>query len=245
MWPSCKGANPLLLSSTWEQSCCLTHFQLINISPALEPIINPPDNIALPLHQTTVQRSSKSPQAWSQNFTPSWQHNQRWTWETSRAASFRCSEPSNASQSSEPNQWKHLQWGEKEVETLPCFLQVWSTHLSVSMLSDQQTGSQTHRQNMWRNSVCRKTWAKLPTGRGDDCSERISCVSWPSTASTVTQHLLPLFFPFPHFFFNFYLTSVMFDLLIRQPESRLNAKLWSWTSLRRSRSCLCQGWECW
>lgn len=91
----------------------------------------------------------------------------------------------------------------EEVKTLPCSLQVWSTHLSVSMMSDQQTGSQTHRQNVWRNSVCRKTWVKLPTGRGDDCSERISCVSWPSAASTVTQHLLlhllPPFFPFPSF----------------------------------------------
>lgn len=200
MWPSCKGANPLLLSSTWEQSCCLTHFQLINISPALEPIINQPDNIALPLHQTTVQRSSKSPQAWSQNFTPSWQHNQRWTWETSRAASFRCSEPSNASQSSEPNQWKHLQWGEKEVETLPCFLQVWSTHLSVSMLSDQQTGSQTHRQNVWGTpSAERPERSCLQGGETTAASEsaasadRLLPAQWRSTSSLCSS-LSPIFF---------------------------------------------------
>lgn len=70
-------------------------------------------------------------------------------------------------------------------------------------LSDQQIASQTRRQKVWRNPFCRKTWVKLPTGRGDDCSEQISCISWPSAASTVTQHLLlhllPLFFPFPSF----------------------------------------------
>lgn len=72
--------------------------------------------------------------------------------------SVRRSEPSNTSQSSLPQRAKRDKSikssavkRNEEVETLPCSFQVWSTHSSLSMLSDQQTGSQ--RQSVWRNSL--------------------------------------------------------------------------------------------
>lgn len=82
-----------------------------------------------------------------------------------------------------------------------------------------------HTERMFGGTLsAERVWETLPIGRGDDCSERIACVSWPSAASTVTQHLLPLFFPFPSFS-NFHLIPVMLDLPTRQPESSLNTNL--------------------
>lgn len=205
MWLSWKGANPLLLSSTWGQSSCLSHFQLINISPAPEPIINPPDNVAPPLHQTTVQRSSKSLHAWSQNFTPSCQHNQRWTWEPSRTAARRflaiISAPKDRK---EPNHLKHLQWRERRrwrhypapsrsgPHTCPC------PCCQISRQAVKHTG----RMCGGTLSAERPEWSCLQGGETTAASEsaasadRLLPAQWRSTSSFISSFhssLSPIF----------------------------------------------------